>query len=63
MRIISDNVKEIRLSKNIKQCNVAKSLNITPAAYSRKENGLRKFTIDEYRELAELFNVRIEELI
>lgn len=41
---------------------MAKFLNVTVSAYSRKENGQRSFTIDEAVKLSKFFKISIEEL-
>lgn len=41
---------------------MAKFLNLTVPAYSRKENGQRSFTIDEAVKLSKFFKTSIEEL-
>lgn len=55
-------MKTLRSKNNIKQKTIAKVLNMTAAAYSRKENGQRNFTIDEAGKLAEFFKISIEKL-
>jgi putative transcriptional regulator len=41
---------------------MARFLNMTEAAYSRKENGQRGFTIEEAAKIAEFFKTSIEEI-
>jgi putative transcriptional regulator len=41
---------------------MAKVLNMTVSAYSRKENGQRSFTIDEAAKIAKFFRATIEEI-
>ncbi|MBV7271622.1 helix-turn-helix transcriptional regulator [Clostridiaceae bacterium UIB06] len=53
----------MRIKNNIKQKTMSKTLNMTVAAYSRKENGQRSFTIDEVAKIAEFFKISMEELI
>lgn len=50
----------MRVKNNIKQKTMAKILNMTVAAYSRKENGQRSFTIDEAARIAKFFKTSIE---
>ncbi|WP_312890849.1 helix-turn-helix domain-containing protein [Clostridium thailandense] len=56
-------MKALRIKNNIKQKTMSKTLNMTVAAYSRKENGQRSFTIDEVAKIAEFFKISMEELI
>lgn len=55
-------LKSLRIDKNITQRQLADFLYITVSAYSRKELGMRNFTIDEARKLAELFDTTIESI-
>ncbi|WP_073393498.1 helix-turn-helix transcriptional regulator [Clostridium magnum] len=55
-------MKELRIKNNLTQKTMAKFLNLTVPAYSRKENGQRSFTIDEAVKLSKFFKTSIEEL-
>lgn len=56
------NVKKYREGLAITQKEMASRLNITQQAYSRKEKGLRGFTIGEALLLEEILGVSIKEL-
>lgn len=58
----TDKIKNLREFYGFSQKEIAEYLNLSPNGYSMKENGLRKFTLDEAKKLAELFGVSIEEL-
>ena len=55
-------LRELRESRDITQTKIAAMLNLTLAAYSRKEKGTRGFTIDEAKKLSKIFKVTFEEL-
>lgn len=52
-------VKAARINANKTQEEVAKSLGLSLNAYVRKENGIRRFYIDEIVKISCLFNVDI----
>lgn len=56
------NIKKYRKQANLSQEEVACKLGITQQAYSYKERGDRKFTIDEAFKLEEVLGVSIYEL-
>lgn len=56
------NVKRYREGLAITQKEMASKLGITQQAYSRKEKGLRGFTIEEALLLEEMLGVSIKEL-
>lgn len=56
------NVKKYREDSSITQKEMALKLNITQQAYSRKEKGLRGFTVEEALLLEEILGVSIKEL-
>lgn len=58
----TDKIKNLREFYGFSQKEIAEYLNLSTNGYSMKENGLRKFTLDEAKKLAELFGVSIEEL-
>lgn len=55
-------VKELREAANIKQESMASLLGVSPASYSKKENGHIKYTLDEAKAIAVFFNKTIEEI-
>jgi transcriptional regulator with XRE-family HTH domain len=60
---IGENIKQLRLSKNLGQGKVAKSLSISVAALSKIENGLTDINLSRLAQIAQLFEVSIFELI
>lgn len=52
-------IREIRISKNVKQVTIAKALGITVQAYSMKERGKRPITTDELELIAAVLDVPV----
>ena len=58
-----DNLKKLRINKKITLLQMSKLLGYnSPNAYSRKEKGERKFTLNEARKISVFFNQSIEEI-
>ena len=55
-------IKELRQEKGLMQEELARLLNISLPNYSKKENGIIKFSIVEAKILAGFFGLTIEEL-
>lgn len=55
-------LRELRVSQNISGEELAQILNLTKATYSKKENGLVKFSLEEAKLIADKFNKKIEEI-
>lgn len=55
-------LKSLRVKQGLKQQDVANYLGITVGAYNYKENGKRKFSIDEAIKLARLLKCDIEDI-
>lgn len=55
-------LKSLRVKHGLSQKDTAKLLGITVATYNRKENGNRRFTVDEAIKLSKIFNTSIEEI-
>jgi len=53
-------IKILRAIKGVTQEEVANALGITLSTYCKKENGKRKFTLDEAYKLAQYFDCSIE---
>lgn len=61
--LMYDNLKKLRTNKKITLLQMSKLLGYnSPNAYSRKEKGERKFTLDEAKKISRLFNLSIEEI-
>ena len=58
-----DNLKELRLEKNLGQVELAKSLGVSKGVISLWENGLREPGMYWLISLAMFFNVTIDELV
>ncbi len=57
------NLKEIRISRNLKVQEVAEYLCCLPSVYSRYENGNREPSIDILLKLSKLYRVSVDYLI
>ncbi|MDU6113781.1 MAG: helix-turn-helix transcriptional regulator [Paeniclostridium sordellii] len=55
-------LKSLRAKKGLRQKDLAKVLNISASTYSSKENGERRFTIEEAIAIADFFNQDIREI-
>lgn len=55
-------LKSLRVKQGLKQKDVANYLGIKKNTYAGKENGNRKFTIEEAIKLSKLFDCSIEDI-
>ncbi|MDY2734711.1 helix-turn-helix transcriptional regulator [Intestinibacter sp.] len=55
-------LKSLRVRQGLKQKDVADILGIEANSYSCKENGKRKFTVEEAIKLSQLFKCKIEDI-
>lgn len=55
-------VKMIREEREVQQKDMAELLKITPATYSKKENGDLRFSLIEAQKIAEFFGKQVEEI-
>jgi putative transcriptional regulator len=55
-------LKAYRMLHALKQEEVAKHLGMSLSTYNCKENGSRKFTVDEAKKVCDYFGVSIEEI-
>ncbi|QEZ68026.1 XRE family transcriptional regulator [Paraclostridium bifermentans] len=55
-------LKKMRLQSGLKQKDIAKKLGIAPNSYSDKENGNRKFTIQEAIRICEILECDVKEI-
>lgn len=62
MATVNMELKYLRVKNGLTQEETAKILNMTTATYSRKENGIREFSINEAKKISDLFNTSIEEI-
>ena len=57
-----EKVKKLRLSRNLSQERIAGWLNMSVSAYSKKENGRLKWSLEEAKRLSMYYGLSIEEL-
>lgn len=55
-------LKSYRKEKRLSQTKMAEKVGIDRASYTLKENGNRKFTLEEAKTISDIFGVSIEEL-
>ncbi len=55
-------IKNFRESQNLKQEDFAKIINVSTVNYSKKENGIVKFSLREARLISQHFNKPIEDI-
>lgn len=55
-------LKSLRAKKGLRQKDIAQLLNMPVSTYSGKENGERKFTVDEAIILSDIFKCDIREI-
>ncbi|WP_257431165.1 helix-turn-helix transcriptional regulator [Metaclostridioides mangenotii] len=55
-------MKRLRKEKNLRQIDVANVIGVKKTTYASKENGERRFTLEEADALAEYFNVDLREV-
>ena len=56
-------IREYRKLNGYRQIDLAKLLGIKQNTYSKKENGLSRFTIDEMKKLKDIFKVTYDDLL
>lgn len=56
---IGQKLKELRLSRNYKQCDVADNLGLSRAAVSNIENGRRSLTLNTLQKFADFYKVDV----
>jgi len=62
MTIFSERLKELRLSKNTRQSDIAEAIGITPRAYQYYEASTKEPTLSKLTALADYFNVSLDYL-
>lgn len=60
---IENNIRAERARKKLSQEKVAEMLHISKNAYNLKENGVRKFTLDEFRTLLKILECEPQDLL
>lgn len=58
----NNTLKRLRKEKNLRQIDVANVIGVKKTTYASKENGERRFTLEEADALAEYFNVDLREV-
>ncbi len=61
--VFKDNLKELRLEKNLGQVELAKALDVSKGIISLWENGLREPNMYSLIKLAKFFDITIDELV
>ncbi|NRT90126.1 transcriptional regulator with XRE-family HTH domain [Clostridium beijerinckii] len=61
--MLSEYLKILRVKKKLTQKNVADKLGIATSSYTKKENGINPFNIDELKEIKKIFNIEDLEFI
>jgi transcriptional regulator with XRE-family HTH domain len=61
--VLSDNIKNIREKKNLKQIEVAMHIGVDKSAYSKIEKGARSLTVEELQKMAQLFNMTADQIL
>ncbi len=55
-------LKKIRINKGISQEQIADLIGMTQSNYSRRENGKKEITDSEWKKIAKVLDVKIEEI-
>lgn len=55
-------IKELRIKNGLSCNDMAELIGVTKATYSKKENGLVKFSLDEAKIISDKFRKTIEEI-
>ncbi len=61
--MLSINIKEIRIRKNLTQSEVATALGVSSVVYSRYESGARQPSIETLIQMADIFGVTVDFLL
>lgn len=63
MSKVYDSIKAIRVSKSLKQEEVAQKLGMAQSNYARMEKGLTQITVDRLEQLAEVFEMSVAAIL
>ncbi|WP_366141332.1 helix-turn-helix transcriptional regulator [uncultured Clostridium sp.] len=55
-------LKSIRVKNNLKQMDIANAIGIPVSTYCQKENGQRKFTLEEAWEISKFLEEKIDDI-
>ena len=55
--MLSEYLKILRIKEKLTQKDVADKLEIAANSYTKKENGVNPFTVDELKEIKKIFNI------
>jgi len=61
--MLHERLKELRTDTRYKQNDIAKALHITRQTYSHYENGIRKIPSEMLIDLADFYNISLDELV
>ena len=59
-KLIGDKLKELRIARGLKQCQVADSLGLSRATVSNIENSHRSLTLNTLKKFANFYNVSVD---
>lgn len=59
---MNSKIKELRISKGLSCNQMAQLIGVTKATYSKKENGLVRFSLDEAKIISDKFQETIEHI-
>lgn len=57
--MIGKKLRELRISRDLKQCDVADALNLSRSAVSNIENGRRSLTLNTLKHFAEFYKIDV----
>ena len=57
MNLILQNIRRLRISKEISQEAIANSLNMTQSAYAKLERGQTKLSLERFLQISDFFDV------
>lgn len=63
MKHVLRNIRRMRIDRELSQENVAFSLQISQSSYAKMESGQSKLSIQRLYQLANYFNVPVEDLL
>ncbi|GEP65760.1 hypothetical protein CBE01nite_35280 [Clostridium beijerinckii] len=55
--MLSEYLKILRIKEKLTQKDVADKLGIATNSYTKKENGINPFNVDELKEIKKIFNI------
>lgn len=59
---MSETIKYLRIERGLKISDLATLIGVSKATYSKKENGIVKFSLEEAKIISDKFKLTIEEI-